>query len=75
MIKVFISTFSHFLIEKTVCVNTKNGACCVFPFMYIGKTYNKCTSDGIAADKTWCATKVNEAGSSTEWSYCLPQGK
>ena len=54
---------------------TENGACCAFPFMFNGKAYDKCTSDGATSGKTWCGTKINEAGMYTEWSHCLPESK
>ena len=30
---------------------------CRFPFIYRGKTYNQCTSEGHGG-KLWCATRV-----------------
>lgn len=34
--------------------------CCVFPFTYIGITYNECTN--VDHNQGWCATKVDAEG-------------
>ena len=41
------------------------GAKCVFPFVYKGKTYNKCTK--VDDDKPWCAT---EKPYKNQFGYC-----
>jgi hypothetical protein len=60
---------------------TYSGVYCEFPFIYKGKTYNKCTTDGNALGRWWCATKVEmyhrhcKEGCGTytnDWSYCKP---
>ena len=40
-----------------------NGAKCMFPFEYNGKTYNSCTKDDEIA--LWC--KTDDGGN---WGYC-----
>ena len=50
------------------------GGNCVFPFIYHGKSYYKCTVDGASDCDRWCAIMVNENNvyitGSTLWAYC-----
>jgi len=56
------------LVRNTGEINTKipklcrtvDNQACVFPFIYKGKTYEKCTFDDTNDNKAWCATRVNE---------------
>jgi len=46
---------------------------CVFPFVYKGQTYTKCTTAESANNKPWCATKVfNESNEviRNQWGDC-----
>ena len=47
---------------------------CVFPFTYLGKTYNKCTKDHSENGKSWCAYEVNHDGVAVDgkWEDCNP---
>ena len=38
---------------------TGDGACCKFPFVYKGKQYRHCTTDGFKDSVLWCATTSN----------------
>ena len=64
------SSLSSFNFQRNVVgCQTEDGETCVFPFIYRGEVYSKCTS--VNADKPWCFT-----GTSTRnWDYCLLQVK
>ena len=48
---------------------------CVFPFVFLEKTYNKCTWEGDSSEGAWCSTKVDEFGTHIkgEWGNCAEQ--
>lgn len=48
------------LAPKGRCDVTEKGKACVFPFTYLGVTYNECTS--VGETWPWCATKVDKNG-------------
>ncbi|XP_033025895.1 72 kDa type IV collagenase-like [Lacerta agilis] len=45
---------------------------CVFPFIYKGKSYTSCTTDGESDGKLWCSLTRNYDVDS-KWTYCGPQ--
>ncbi|KAK3728947.1 hypothetical protein QZH41_016817, partial [Actinostola sp. cb2023] len=47
---------------------TNNGGCCVFPFIYLGKTYYDCTTKNL--NNAWCATTANYDKNSDKWGQC-----
>ena len=51
-------------------VSTKGGYQCVFPFIYDGKEYTKCTTEGNY--DPWCGYSVNAQKEmySGYWDYC-----
>ncbi|XP_053119943.1 uncharacterized protein LOC128330723 [Hemicordylus capensis] len=42
---------------------------CVFPFIFRGKFYHNCTTDGLGDGKLWCATTSNYVGD-MNWKLC-----
>ena len=44
---------------------------CVFPFLFDGKEYDSCTTDG-EVDYFWCATDVDKNGEMIigNWGFC-----
>uniref|UniRef100_A0A670JGU6 Fibronectin type-II domain-containing protein n=1 Tax=Podarcis muralis TaxID=64176 RepID=A0A670JGU6_PODMU len=50
------------------------GPSCVFPFIYNGKSYSACTTDGMSDGKCWCATTSNY-DLDKKWMYCNDTGK
>uniref|UniRef100_A0A670ZKI0 Fibronectin type-II domain-containing protein n=1 Tax=Pseudonaja textilis TaxID=8673 RepID=A0A670ZKI0_PSETE len=42
---------------------------CVFPFVYNGKLYFSCTTEGRRDGKRWCATTINY-DLDKKWKFC-----
>ncbi|KAJ6654861.1 hypothetical protein lerEdw1_006550 [Lerista edwardsae] len=47
---------------------------CVFPFIYRGKSYSSCTTDGDSKGRLWCSLTSNY-DQSPKQTYCKPTGK
>merc|ERR1712012_269485 len=59
-------------IKTNVYKGTQNPEKCQFPFKFLGKVYNTCTTDEDPNEKHWCAVEVDENGNSEgkRWGYC-----
>lgn len=48
--------------------NTVDGRECLFPFRYLGRTFDKCTTTG--SWRPWCATSKTPLGFPLTWAEC-----
>ena len=72
------NSYSHLILAcKAIEGSGKNanGKPCIFPFIYFGKTHNKCTWNDAPTNKPWCSTMINNStGEHVEdnghWGLC-----
>uniref|UniRef100_A0A8C5HU14 Matrix metalloproteinase-9 n=1 Tax=Gouania willdenowi TaxID=441366 RepID=A0A8C5HU14_GOUWI len=59
--------------DTAVIGGNSEGESCHFPFVFLGKTYDSCTSEGRGDGKLWCATTDNY-DDDKKWGLCPDQG-
>ena len=72
----YLGSHIHYIIFSFLQVCGTDGASadpnkpCVFPFIFVGKSYGKCDTETLS--QAWCATKVDAGGNYVEgyWGYC-----
>ncbi|CAG07487.1 unnamed protein product, partial [Tetraodon nigroviridis] len=59
--------------DTAVIGGNSDGELCHFPFVFLGKEYDSCTSEGRADGKLWCSTTANY-DQDQKWGLCPDKG-
>jgi len=57
--------------KRTCTTRSTDGPHCVFPFVYRGQRFSRCTTEGCNA--LWCATSTYANDRMYSWGYCGPE--
>lgn len=63
-----------FWLETAVIGGNSEGEPCHFPFTFLGKQYDSCTSEGRGDGKLWCGT-TRDYDTDKKWGFCPDQGR
>lgn len=61
-------------LETAVIGGNSEGEPCHFPFTFLGKQYDSCTSEGRGDGKLWCGT-TRDYDTDKKWGFCPDQGR
>ncbi|KAF3830954.1 hypothetical protein GH733_002192 [Mirounga leonina] len=67
--KVRKQEFFLFFSALTAIEGTAHGEPCHFPFLFLDKEYDECTSDGREDGRLWCATTYDYKADE-KWGFC-----
>ncbi|XP_056129241.1 matrix metalloproteinase-9 [Lampris incognitus] len=59
--------------DNAVIGGNSEGEPCHFPFVFLGRSYDSCTSEGRGDGKLWCATTENY-DDDKKWGFCPDRG-